>query len=123
MTEVRLRFGKGARARFDVVDERPASILRAMARDLTKADVDPERAKRMLEDAAKASDGELRAIRALVAELTSGIAKPKARLRRHVPRARRGLGFGRTQQALAGPCEVEAQRGPGLLTERVTSRA
>ena len=81
MTEVRLRFGKGARARFDVVDERRASIWRAMARDLTKADVDPERAKRMLEDAAKASDGELRAIRALVAELTSGIAKPKARLR------------------------------------------
>jgi hypothetical protein len=78
MIEVRLRYGSSKRARFDVATDARADELRAMARDLVRAKTDPDRSKRILEDAATASAGELRAIQALVAELTAGLSAPRS---------------------------------------------
>jgi integrase len=76
--DVRLRYGQGKQARFEVPDEARADALRMIARDLVHAKIDAERARRMLDDAAKASAGELRALQALVREITGGDTAPVA---------------------------------------------
>ena len=76
MSGTLIRFGNGERRRFDASPER-LDVLRAMARDLTRAKVDSTRIVNILRDAAKASDGELRALLALVAELAAGVTGPK----------------------------------------------
>jgi len=59
-----------------VPDEARAETLRAMAKALTVAGCDAERAGRILADAAKADAAELRALEALVAELAGGQLEP-----------------------------------------------
>lgn len=94
MIEVRIRFGNGARKRFEVATEARRDSLRALARQIALANVDHERAARMLADAASATDGEFKAISALVAELGSGQSKPK-------PKATAHTGSANTFRALA----------------------
>lgn len=80
MIPVRLRFGKGARKRFDLVDAKRENELRALAAQLTEAEVDPKRGEAILRDAAKADAAELENIKRLVAELASGDAHAKPRV-------------------------------------------
>ena len=80
MFPVRLRFGKGARKRFDVVDAKRETELRALAAQLAEAEVDPKRGEAILRDAAKADAAELENIRRLVAELASGDAHARPRV-------------------------------------------
>jgi len=71
MLEIRLRYC-GTRGRFEVADDARAEAIKAMARSLTDAGCDADRAERMLTDAASAEPAELRAIERLVAELSGG---------------------------------------------------
>jgi integrase len=80
MFETRIRFGKEARKRFDVEDTKRERELRALAAQLTEAEVDPKRGEAILRDAAKADVAELESIKRLVAELASGDAKAKPRV-------------------------------------------
>lgn len=76
--EVRIRFGNGARKRFDVATETRATALRDMARTLAKAKVDQARAESILTDAAVASEREFTALAGLAGELAGGksVVKP-----------------------------------------------
>jgi integrase len=78
--EIRLRFGKGARARFDVATEARAAALRALAQTLSTGDVDPARAESILRDAAKANNGEFDALRKLVEQIAGGKMKGSSRV-------------------------------------------
>ena len=78
--EVRIRFGKGARKRFDVADAKRETELRDLAAQLVEAATDPKRAEAILRDAAKADAAELATLKKLVAELASGDSRAKPRV-------------------------------------------
>ena len=80
MIPIRLRFGKGARKRFDVADAKRETELRDMAAQLVEAETDPNRAEAILRDAAKADAAQLATLKKLVTELASGDSRAKPRV-------------------------------------------